>query len=81
MMHTVINQWGNSLGVRIPATLVKQLNISCHQAVEMHVDNGALIIQPKRKSKYSLDELIEGITTENVHPYTDTGHAVGNEVW
>jgi len=33
------------------------------------------------KQQYSLDELIEAITPENIHTEIDSGVAVGNEVW
>jgi antitoxin MazE len=30
---------------------------------------------------WTLDELIAGITKDNLHKEVDTGFAVGNEVW
>ena len=33
------------------------------------------------KQHYSLDELIEAITPENLHNEIDSGGAVGNQVW
>ena len=39
------------------------------------------INKPKRRKRYSLEELIEGITPENNHDEIDPGIAVGNEVW
>lgn len=32
-----------------------------------------------RHRKYSLEELLAGITPENLHPETSTGHSVGRE--
>lgn len=32
-----------------------------------------------RHRKYSLEELLAGITPENLHPETNTGHSVGRE--
>jgi len=29
----------------------------------------------------TLDELLEQVTEENIHPEVDTGPAVGNEMW
>ena len=33
------------------------------------------------KSPYTLEELLAGVTNENLHPETDTGPPVGKEVW
>jgi len=33
------------------------------------------------KQHYSLEELVETITPENIHNEIDSGGAVGNEVW
>ena len=30
---------------------------------------------------YSLEELLEGVTSENLHEAISTGPAVGNEAW
>jgi hypothetical protein len=33
------------------------------------------------KSPYTLEELLAGVTQENLHPEIDTGSPVGREVW
>jgi antitoxin MazE len=40
-----------------------------------------LVIKPGSRKRYSLDELIQGITPENLYTEIDSGIAVGNEVW
>jgi antitoxin MazE len=50
----------------------------------MEVRDGKLIVEvakPKRKRRYSLDQLVGGITPENRHPALDWGPPVGSEVW
>ena len=40
------------------------------------------VTKPKRrKRRYTLDELVAGITPENRHEEIDWGPPVGNEVW
>jgi antitoxin MazE len=34
-----------------------------------------------RRRRYSLGELLEGITPEDYHPEVEWGPPVGNEVW
>ncbi|WP_201026151.1 AbrB/MazE/SpoVT family DNA-binding domain-containing protein [Mastigocoleus testarum] len=43
--------------------------------------DGSLVVKPKIRKRYSLDEMIKGITPENLHSEVDTGVEVGNEVW
>jgi antitoxin MazE len=77
---TQIAKWGNSLGVRIPQNVAEQVGWSEGTQVVLEVSQGQLIIKAKRK-KYSLSQLLEQITPENLHPETDTGESVGNEIY
>ena len=36
---------------------------------------------PLKPPKYTLKELVDQITEDNIHEEVDTGPAVGNEVW
>ena len=63
-------RWGNSLAVRIPKAVADALNISDGKRAEIIVENGALvlrpILKPRRKPRYTLDELLNGMTRDNV---------------
>ena len=78
-MPQTIVKWGNSLGLRIPQSIAEQIKLSEGSQVVLEVVDGNLVIKPKR-TKYSLDALLEDITQENLHGETDTGRSVGNEV-
>ena len=78
-MPQTIVKWGNSLGLRIPQSIAEQIKLSEGSQVVLEVIDGNLVIRPKR-TKYSLDALLEDITQENLHEETDTGRSVGNEV-
>ncbi len=80
-MAQIIAKWGNSLAVRIPQNLAKEVNITEGSKVDFSVVDGSLVIKPKKRKRYSLEELVNGITPENLHDLVDTGVAVGNEVW
>jgi antitoxin MazE len=80
-MHTTIQKWGNSLAVRIPKPFVEEIHIESGSEVDLTVDDGKIIIVPQVESKYSLAELLQGVTARNKHRETDTGPAVGQEVW
>ena len=77
-MPQTIVKWGNSLGLRIPQSIAEQIKLSEGSQVVLEVVDGNLVIKPKR-TKYSLDALLEDITQENLHGETDTGRPVGNE--
>lgn len=79
MSQTVV-KWGNSLGLRIPQSIASQIKLSEGSQVMLEVVDGNLVVKPKR-TKYSLDALLEDITPENLHSETDTGRAVGNEIY
>ena len=76
-----VAKWGNSLAVRIPQHLAKEIGLSDGVEVEIVAIDGNLTIKPRRQKQYSLEELIAGITPENRHADIDTGVSVGEEVW
>jgi antitoxin MazE len=80
-MHTTVQKWGNSLAVRIPKPFVEEIHIASGSEVDLTVDDGRIIIVPQPEAKYSLTELLQGVTARNRHSETDTGTAVGQEVW
>ena len=83
-MESILRKWGNSIGLRIPTGLLSELQLSENSAVDLSVEGGRLIVAPKqlkRKWKYSLEELLEGVSPENIHSETDWGDPSGKEVW
>ena len=80
-MVGTIAKWGNSLAIRIPQNLAKEINLAEGSEVQLILIDGKLTIEPITGRRYSLEELVETITPENVHTEIDTGIAVGNEVW
>ncbi|MFB2916866.1 MULTISPECIES: AbrB/MazE/SpoVT family DNA-binding domain-containing protein [Aerosakkonema] len=79
-MVATIAKWGNSLAVRIPQHLAKEINLTEGSQVEFVLIDGKLTIEPVTRRRYSLEELIEAIAPENLHNEIDSGIAVGNEV-
>lgn len=78
-MSAKIQKWGNSLGVRIPKTVIEKLNLTENSEVEIEHKNGAIVIFPVKK-KYSLDALLGQITKDNCHQ-EDEFATEGNAVW
>ena len=79
-MTTQVSKWGNSLGLRIPKSLAQELQMADGDAVEIAVENGALVVRPEKK-RYTIEELVADITPENRHDEIDWGKPVGKEYW
>jgi antitoxin MazE len=80
-MVATVAKWGNSLAVRIPQNVVKEIQLTEGAEVDFLVIDGNLVIKPRHRKRYSLEELIATITPENLHSEVETGVTVGNEVW
>ena len=80
-MHTTIQQWGNSLALRIPRSMAREVQVQRGSVVDLALVKGKLVVKPKRQRKYSLSKLLKGVTKSNRHPELDWGRAVGRETW
>ncbi|PSB27498.1 AbrB/MazE/SpoVT family DNA-binding domain-containing protein [Stenomitos frigidus] len=80
-MVATVARWGNSLAIRLPQHLVKEIQLTEGVEIDLVVIDGNLVIKPRIRKRYSLDELISAITPENLHTEVETGVAVGNEAW
>ena len=81
MVITQIKKWGNSLAVRLPQSLLAQLDLKENGEVEIGIDEGRLIISPVRKPKYTLDELLTKVTPDSLHEEIEFGAPRGKEVF
>jgi antitoxin MazE len=80
-VQTKIQKWGNSLAVRIPKPFVKEAHLASGTSVDLSVDDGKIIIDPRSEPEYRLEDLLKGVTPRNLHAEVVTGGAVGREVW
>ena len=80
-MTATIRKWGNSLALRIPSSVAADTHLGSGSLVNLTVREGKVIIEPVRRKKYKLDELLKGVSKRNTHPSVDTGPAVGREAW
>ncbi len=80
-MKLKVQKWGNSLALRIPKAFAIEANIASGSTVEMSLTNGELKIKPIKDQEYTLEELLSGITPENIHEEVSTGIPQGKESW
>ena len=76
-MVTTIQKWGNSLAVRIPRTLAEDTRLTEGKPVTLTLHEGTIVIARERQPRYSLRQLIRGVTPQNRHTEIGTGDAVG----
>ncbi len=80
-MKVKIQKWGNSLAVRIPKSFAVQTDIGQDSVVDLSVLEGSIIVKPeKKKTRFTLEELLQGVTEENLHGEIDFGKPVGKEM-
>jgi antitoxin MazE len=83
-MQVEFLKWGNSLALRVPKAFAEEVGAAEGKRAEMTVENGVLVIKVsklKKRRRYNLEHLINGITEENRHPEIEWGPPVGNEIW
>lgn len=80
-MSAHIQRWGNSLAVRIPKAFAEEVGLQPNDEIEIALRDGEIVLTPKKAKAYSLDELLEGVTSENRPDEWDMGAAFGKEVW
>jgi antitoxin MazE len=80
-MKTRVQKWGNSLALRIPKSFAMEAGLHADVPVELSLVEGSLVVQRITPKPVSLDQLLRGVTDENLPGEWDTGPAVGREVW
>lgn len=80
MKPQVVAKWGNGLGVRIPMQIAKQINLQEGTSITFTVIDGSLTIKPEEK-RYALNNLLAGMSLDNVHSEINMGQPIGNEIW
>ena len=54
-----VQKWGNSLAVRIPATMARSAHFSVGQPVELTLSNTSVIVTPIGDKKLSLKQKLD----------------------
>jgi antitoxin MazE len=80
-MRTKIVKWGNSLGLRIPKAFAEEVRVGEGSVVDISMEDGNLVVKVTQPEGECLEELLEGVTEENLHGEFDSGDPVGGEVW
>ena len=80
-MDTTVQKWGNSLALRIPRSVAKDIHLHRGSVVDMTLVAGKIVVKPRRQRHYALVQLLRGVTKRNRHVALEWGERVGHEVW
>jgi len=81
-MKTTAQLWGNSLGVRIPAPIAHDTNLTHGSEVDLQVEAGRIVLTPVRRTRrFELKPLLAKITPANIPDRDIWGAPIGKEVW
>ena len=80
-MELTVEKWGDDLAVRLPAAVTEDLGLTegCKVSVAK-TEQGWILKRITPLPKFSLSELTEGITQENLQKVNDDRPA-GKEIW
>jgi antitoxin MazE len=80
-MRSKVQRWGNSLAVRIPKVFAEEVGLSDDSPIEIRLVKGGLVLEPSPPYGPTLEELLDGVTQDNLPGEWDTGAPVGVEEW
>ena len=79
-MRVQITKWGNSLGVRVPKQLARDIGLIEGSQVDIEAADHRIIITPA-KPRYSLANLLKDTTPDDYRSAdTDWGPDLGREI-
>ena len=78
MIIQKITKWGNSLGIRLPQEIIKQLGWQEGIKVTLSMEDNSIIVSAT-KPKYCLEDLLKEATPQQQHEETNWGEAIGEE--
>lgn len=80
-VQSQIIEINGAFAVIIPEGVLTDSEFKAGSSVNVYTQAGKIVIADPAQPHYTLDELLDGITDENIHPVIDWGPPVGREVW
>ena len=76
-----VKKWGNSLAIRIPNSVAKDLGLAENSDVQIASNGSSATIRPLEFKGKTLEQLLGKITSDNIHSEFEWGPPVGKEIW
>lgn len=68
-----VAKWGNSLGVRVPRDVAARVGLTVGARVDIEAAEDGRIIITRSRRRFTLDELLAGMTPDREHALEDDG--------
>ena len=79
--RTTLSQWGNSKAVRLPAAILKKLNLLDNQPLLISVEDNSIRLSPEQKQASTIHELLAEWDQDGLRDgELDWGQAKGQEL-
>ena len=78
-MLSKIQKWGNSLALRLPMVLAKELALHEGSEVNLSLEDEKLVIEPAKPVEYRLAEMLSLVSDDNLHGEYSCDRPVGRE--
>jgi antitoxin MazE len=80
-MITKVQKWGNSLALRIPKAFAADARLENDTVVEMSLIDGQIVVKLVAQPAWTLEHLLAGVKSGNIHHEVDPGEPAGREIW
>jgi len=82
-MHTKIQKWGNSQGLRLAKTVLEDARLGVGDEVDVAVQDGIIVVAPTKRirGRYRIEDLVAQIPADYHASEVDWGKPVGKETW
>ena len=82
-MLTKVQKWGNSQGIRLPKSILRNTHIQIGEEVDITVHVGKIIVEPSNKirGRYDINTLANKMPKEYKPKEENWGNPVGQEIW
>jgi antitoxin MazE len=74
-VQATVAKWGNSLGLRIPRDVAARIGLTEGARVDIETTDDGRIIVTRSRRRFTLEELVAGMTPDREHPLEDDGPA------
>ena len=76
-----IKQWGNNLGVRLPAAVAREAHLRVDQRVRVTVQGGNVVITPMEQAPLALEQRLAQYDPERHGGEVMVSEPLGAEKW
>lgn len=80
-MEARLQKWGNSVGIRIPSSIIKSLELKADDLLEIVEEDNKIVISKSNKNKISLKELFDNYNGDNLAKDFIWDDPQGREIW